>query len=764
MLIIMTLVGQSSCLLHAQSPSKVVIIRDIYTQDPIPQAIVSIGKTRYSSDDKGKVLLDFSRGNEIEITHVSYESRKIKSIELKGQSTPKQIFIDLYPKSETLSEVIVTSKKNRKVLAISENLSTEEISSNLGNSLAEAISKIKGVSILSTGPNASKPVIHGMHSNRVMIVNNGIRHVGQNWGIEQTPELDFSMAGNVRVIKGAEVVKHGSGALGGVVEVDVPQLHYREAPIGGNLSTSYATNGRSVLGKVSLHGSISNHWAWELQTALQNTGDKHTADYLLNNTGSRVISGTAHIGYQSKRLFSDLLFSYFDNKDGGMLAWQIGSESLFQERLKIGRPSLIYPFTRDITYPYSHIKHFLATLKSSYMLTPSQKLMLNLSHQVNIHKDYQNRRNYRSYVPEFSMLLKTSDALLTWDNYNLWGSRIELGAELQFSRNDNPEDTGVTPMIPNYVEFVTSLFGWQKKQWNKVTMDWGIRWENYFNSAAGYDFAGDYYDGVIKHNLLGGQMGISYKLSDLFSIVSDISILQRSPHVYERYSLGVDKASGVFSKGKHDLKPETGYKWVLSIEGNTDKLRWSVEGFLQYVDGYIYQATNRKRFTTQAGTFPIFDYRQENSLFRGIDAKFGWDILGKKLYYGAQCGVTVGVTKSKLYVPNVSPLRFRQWIQSEQHLNVGDGLTLSADLEHIYCAKQHNFSPEMDLVDFTPPAYHLVNMSLCGTYQLPKKQTLALQVTAENLLNKLYKDYTNRFRYYFHDLGRNVKLRLTWSF
>lgn len=757
--------ADGTLLAQERGHSKRVTVRDASSQAPIQDAVLQIGTRQYHTDHSGEALIHIlASDKELIINHLSYEKRTIPAKELL-HTTSDKIFVGLYSKLETLDEVVVIAQGNKKSLTVSERLSADELSSNLGSSLAEAISKVKGVSILSTGPNASKPVIHGMHSNRVMIVNNGIRHIGQNWGIEQSPELDFSMAGNVRVIKGAEVVKHGSGALGGVVEVDVPTLQYDAKALGGDVSSSYSTNGRSILGRLSLHGSIGKHWAWEVQGGMQNSGDKHTAEYLLNNTGSRLISGTLHLGFQSKRFHSDALVSYFDNQDATMLAWQIGSESLFEERLKIGRPPLLYPFSREITYPYSHIKHTLFNLRSKYNIGDEQMLLLHLSHQINIHKDYHNRRNYRSDVPEFSMLLKTSDALLTWNHFNLWGSRLELGGEVQFSRNDNPDDTGVTPMIPNYVELVMSLFGWQKKQWDKITMDWGIRWEKYYNAAAGYDFSGDYYEGYNQYYLLGGQAGVTYKYSDAFALISGFSILQRAPHVYERYSLGVDKASGVFSKGNHDLTPEIGYKGVLAMEGDSKWINWSVEGFVQYVNGYIYQATNRERFTTQAGTFPIFDYRQEDSIFRGIDLKLGSPIIAQKLYYGTQGGVIVGTTKSKLYIPNIAPFRLRQWIESYHNFAIGTGkLALTATLEHQYTAKQNRFSPEMDLVNFTPPSYHLMNISLTGDYLFRNQQSLTLQISVENLWNKLYKEYTNRFRYYFHDLGRNLKIRLSWSF
>ena len=63
-------------------------------------------------------------------------------------------------------------------------------------------------------------MIHGMHSNRVLILNNGVRQEGQQWGIEHAPEVDPFIANKISVIKGANSVRYGSDAIAGVVLVE----------------------------------------------------------------------------------------------------------------------------------------------------------------------------------------------------------------------------------------------------------------------------------------------------------------------------------------------------------------------------------------------------------------------------------------------------------------------------------------------------------------------------------------------------------------
>src|SRR3546814_6402924 len=78
--------------------------------------------------------------------------------------------------------------------------------------------------MLKTGATIAKPVIHGLHSNRILILNNGIRQEGQQWGSEHAPEIDPFIAKRITVVKGAETIRFGPDAMGGVVIVEPSEL------------------------------------------------------------------------------------------------------------------------------------------------------------------------------------------------------------------------------------------------------------------------------------------------------------------------------------------------------------------------------------------------------------------------------------------------------------------------------------------------------------------------------------------------------------
>ena len=48
--------------------------------------------------------------------------------------------------------------------------------------------------------------------------------------------------------------------------------------------------------------------------------------------------------------------------------------------------------------------------------------------------------------------------------------------------------------------------------------------------------------------------------------------------------------------------------------------------------------------------------------------------------------------------------------------------------------------------------------------RLPHDHSLRLMLVGDNILNTLYKEYTDRFRYYAHARGANFSLRVLYKF
>ena len=161
---------------------------------------------------------------------------------------PEFVEIKLQVESQELAEITVESNKARAIASLKVNTLDKFVLDKVpAKSLGEVLSEFTGVNMLQTGPTITKPIIHGMHSNRILIMNNGIRQEGQQWGQEHAPEIDPFMANNLELIKGAAAVKYGSDAIGGVILVNPDDLP-RSGPISGKLSAIGATNNKLYSG------------------------------------------------------------------------------------------------------------------------------------------------------------------------------------------------------------------------------------------------------------------------------------------------------------------------------------------------------------------------------------------------------------------------------------------------------------------------------------------------------------------------------------
>jgi len=122
-------------------------------------------------------------------------------------------------------------------------MNEKQLAETAGKALGEALKEIPGVNSIQTGPGIFKPVIHGVHSQRVLILNHGIRQEGQQWGAEHAPEIDPFIASDVVVIKDASSIKYGTDALGGVIVVNPAPLP-EKAGLGGTFNTIFQSNGK----------------------------------------------------------------------------------------------------------------------------------------------------------------------------------------------------------------------------------------------------------------------------------------------------------------------------------------------------------------------------------------------------------------------------------------------------------------------------------------------------------------------------------------
>ncbi|MFB1003618.1 MAG: TonB-dependent receptor, partial [Bacteroidia bacterium] len=76
-----------------------------------------------------------------------------------------------------------------------------------------------------------------------------------------------------------------------------------------------------------------------------------------------------------------------------------------------------------------------------------------------------------------------------------------------------------------------------------------------------------------------------------------------------------------------------------------------------------------------------------------------------------------------------------------------------------YTARQNRVEPDEDFAK-SPDAYFLLDTELGAQY---KETPLHFSLGVNNALNTLYRDYTNRYRYFADDLGINFYITLNYT-
>ena len=572
-------------------------------------------------------------------------------------------------------------------------------------------------------------------------------------------------------------MRYGSDALGGVILIEQKKLPYSDG-LHANLASSFGSNGRKLSTTLKVESSVPElpSWAWRVQGTLKRSGDISTANYLLNNTAAREANFSVATGVQKEKGTAEIFYSRYENESSVFYGSHIGNLDDLLARFEIGRPLTTYPFSYSINAPKQKVVHHLLKGKAFYFLPFGGKLTAQYAFQKDIRQEFSVRRMERTRIPALNMELTTHALDVYWENaYSKWKSTI--GGSFNKQDNYNQPGTGVVPVIPNYASLSYGAFAIQRFQRDAWLLEAGVRYDYKYLNADGYDMYSQRYGGEHNFHNLTYTLGGTMPLSRVSQLKSNIGVAWRAPHVNELYSSGLHHGAGTYDLGDDKLESETGVKWVTSLLLNNENKRWNVnlDLYIQYIKNYIYDYPTGEVQTLFSGVYPIFQYTQANAFFRGADLDATVRLLNKNrvaqvgnptsLDYHLKASVVwANEVKTGRYFPFIPAPRLSQSLEYNKTHRNSLLSRMSASIGHTFVAKQTRFEPSQELVPTTPDAYHLFEASIGGTLDIGKRQTLDIRLSAENLFNTEYKEYTNRFRYYAHDLGRNVYLRVNYNF
>lgn len=683
----------------------------------------------------------------------------------------------LQPLSYTLGPVQVVGDrvKGSKTGNIAQ-VDAFRIAAGQGQTLAGMLDDLPGMRVLSTGAMIEKPIIEGMNGSRIAIIDNSAKLMGQHWGDDHAPEMSISSYAKVHVEKGAESVRYGANAIGGIIVVDT-KVDPRLSGTKGSVNTAYTQNGRMFGFDAFVESTLPGveHFRYRVGGKFYKSGDYRTAAYNVSNTGSRLLDLKAAWAWQwnDKWQWNQHLGLY-DTEIGVFSGSHLGTTENLLQRFKQGRPSPeeIGPFSYAISAPRQRIIHTISNTQVGYDFDADNHFDVRLVYQQDYRREYEIRKADLSNLPTFAFKLSTLNLHADWQHrLSAIQGMMETGADFNFIRNVSDAGTKAIPIIPNYVSRTAALYSLLHGRINnKLRMEAGMRTDYQYLSAAGYNNLGQFYGGTQHYFSISGTLGGAYILSPHSTLRTNLGLAWRAPEMNELYSKGVHHGDAVYQIGDADLHTEKAIKWTAGYHLKTQTVDVHANAFVHYIHDYIYDIPRYtvdgsgqripEIFELISGAYPIYYYVQSNGLFAGGDLAVELT-LGKHLTYEVS-GEWMRARNLSLhtYFPNIPSDRYRQKVTF--HTSLGPW-QIKADANHQYVTKQTRFDPDIDLLPDTPPAYHLLggNLSVTRTWG---NITWCTYTQISNALNTLYKDYTNRLRYYTHDRGRSITLGIRMSF
>lgn len=625
-----------------------------------------------------------------------------------------------------------------------------------GRSLAEMTSEVAGVDQVRTGPGIAKPMIHGLSGNRILLVQHGLRQEGQQWGQDHAPEIDPAVAGSITVIKGAEGVRFGPDALGGVILVTPPPLP-RVHGIGGTVRSELRSNGLGGSVSASLQGGLRRDgWGWRATGSAKLLGDAQAPRYNLSNTGVREEGLSLQAGFVGNHTTAELYYSLYTAEFGILRAAHIGNLTDLQAALQADVPWYREPFTYALGSPRQGVTHHLAKAEVSRELDHLWTLKGRYGIQFDERREYDIRRGDRSDKPALDLALASQQLDFSLEHRSWKHFRGAVGITGQYQANSNMPGTGVKPLVPNYA--LAGLAAWATERYirERYELEAGIRYDLRDLEVLRTDGQGGVLRDTRRFPNLNASVGGLFRPAPRWTLTLNAGSAFRAPGVHELYSEGLHHATASIEQGDPTMGTEKGLKAIVSARYDAPGASFECSGYLQHIDGFILLRPEQELLLTIRGAFPLFRYVQTDARIRGVDAGWRIDLLPWLEYAGQGSLLWGDDLGADIPLFGMPPFRLRHSLKAHREA-LGPWRDLEVQLGAAHIARQFR-APDTDLAP-APPGYSLATASLGASLR-----GLRLEAGADNLLDAAYRSYLDRLRYFADAPGRNLWFRASFTF
>ena len=733
-------------------------VTDASNNQTLPGATIFIPDLKVSAitNNDGEFTLNNlpAKGNYlIEVHYVGYKT----ATKIVNFANATGLEFSLQPTAIETKEIVITgniisstSKRNSASSAVVGKDQLLQPSSNL----IDALTKVPGVSQITTGPSISKPVIRGLGYNRIVTLDDGIKQQGQQWGDEHGIEIDQFKSDRIETLRGAASLLYGSDALGGVINILEPTTA-PQGQVKGEFITNYATNNGLTANSLMLNGN-ENGFVWRARGTYKNAYSFKTPTGYFPNSGFNETDLSGMVGLNKSWGYSHLNVSSFRNNIGFYEPALDNNGNFVKED---GEAFITSDFkNRTLDFPRQDIRHFKIALNNNFILG-NGNLKADFGYQQN-----QRREMEESSEPSLFFDLKTYNADLKYylHETNGWQPVFGLSADAGKSKNKADDEF----LIPDYNTYGIGVFAFAKKNWENNTFSIGARYD--FRKNDGKQLIKDgeeiFAPFQNKFSNVSGALGYTHQFNEEWNFKANAGSAFRAPNPAELASNGVHEGTFRYEIGNSNLNPERSYQVDAALEYEGKIVSASASIYNNYVHNFIYASNNGETITAEGNLYPVYRYGQVNANLYGAEATLTIHpvpFIHFENTFGYVHAQNTSLNKPLSFIPAGT---LRNELRFEPKLKGTNDAYLSVGINSAF--KQ----TRVDEVFETPTSgYTLLNAGIGATFNLGK-QPVKLSVSANNILNQKYYDALSRYKpgrldyqnpnFGIYNVGRNITFGL----
>ncbi|MFM7510943.1 MAG: TonB-dependent receptor [Bacteroidota bacterium] len=791
-LVFSALVGPINTTIQAQVTLQLSgLVLHAQTREPLPGATLSFSELRRSvqANEKGFFIIEGigSGHHVVEVTYAGFATQ-VLHLEMTQSQEMNFLLVPVFLENQGVVVTGTTAPTNLRKIPIPITIFRQsDLMKTAASNIVDALSQLPGVSQITTGPAISKPLIRGLGSNRVVVVNDGIRQEGQQWGDEHGLEIDELSIQKIEVVKGPASLLYGSDALAGVI-------HFQTAPpveegtVKGRLLSNYQTNGGLLSSHLRLAGN-KNGFNWSGYGSIKSSGDYHNkldgpvlnARFNENNWGGQV-------GINKKWGYSQLHFSNFDQRLGVVEGERDASTGQF---ILFGGTPLERIATaadlsnRAVLVPNQRVQH-AKLVSENAMQVGKSRLKFSLGMQQNKRREYG-----EAEAPDEEELffdLRTLNYNFQWQlpEQKEWHTTMGVNGMHQTNQNKGEE-----VLIPAYQLFDAGVFLYAQRFMKSITWSGGLRLDSRSIQGSAYEEGGQlkFPDFKKQFSNWSGSVGFSYEPSTDVVLKVNIARGFRAPSLPELASNGTHEGTNRYEYGRLDLQSETSWQGDAGLDLEYEHFGLSATIFYNHINDFIFYrklngvAGGDSIIQVGGDALTAFIFQQQNASLAGME--FTLDIHPHPIHW-LHIENTFSLVRGRFSKP------IDNSIAGSEHLPLIPAprwnTELRGDFEKGFGAfKQVYFRFTTQAVfeqdrffsayqtETATPGYLLMDVGLGGNWVDRKKNTLAsFHLSVTNVGDVAWQSHTSRLKYTAENganglmgvfnRGRNLSLRIAVPF